>query len=117
MHRKHQPVQLRCGQGRACIHTYIHTYIHTCIYAQEASASPTTVPPQEVCIHTYMHTYTHAYIGSISQSNYSAAKAGLASDTAVWARELARHNIRVGAIAPGAVQVCMYVCINVCKYA
>mmetsp|Transcript_22389 Transcript_22389/g.55167 ORF Transcript_22389/g.55167 Transcript_22389/m.55167 type:complete len:258 (-) Transcript_22389:591-1364(-) len=45
--------------------------------------------------------------GSISQSNYSAAKAGLAADTRVWARELAKFNIRVGAIAPGAVETQM----------
>lgn len=40
--------------------------------------------------------------GNPGQSNYAAAKAGVAAMTVVWARELARHNIRVGAIAPGA---------------
>ncbi len=39
--------------------------------------------------------------GNVGQSNYSAAKAGVVALTTVWARELARHNIRVGAIAPG----------------
>ena len=39
--------------------------------------------------------------GNVGQSNYSAAKAGVASMAVVWARELARYNIRVGAIAPG----------------
>ena len=39
--------------------------------------------------------------GNVGQTNYSAAKAGVASMTVVWARELARHQIRVGAIAPG----------------
>lgn len=41
--------------------------------------------------------------GNFGQSNYSAAKAGVASLTVVWAKELARHGIRVNAIAPGFV--------------
>lgn len=45
--------------------------------------------------------------GNAGQSNYSAAKAGLASDTMVWAKELARHGIRVGAIAPGFIRTPM----------
>jgi 3-oxoacyl-[acyl-carrier protein] reductase len=39
--------------------------------------------------------------GNIGQTNYSAAKAGVAAMTVTWAKELARYNIRVGAIAPG----------------
>jgi len=39
--------------------------------------------------------------GNVGQTNYSAAKAGVAAMTVVWAKELARYNIRVGAIAPG----------------
>ena len=41
--------------------------------------------------------------GNFGQSNYSAAKAGVAALTVVWAKELARHGIRVNAIAPGFV--------------
>ncbi len=41
--------------------------------------------------------------GNPGQSNYSAAKAGLAADTKLWAMELARYGIRVAAIAPGFV--------------
>lgn len=41
--------------------------------------------------------------GNMGQSNYSAAKAAIASLTVVWAKELARHGIRVGAIAPGFI--------------
>jgi 3-oxoacyl-[acyl-carrier protein] reductase len=41
--------------------------------------------------------------GNFGQSNYSAAKAGVASLTVVWSKELARHGIRVNAIAPGFV--------------
>ncbi|MEO0606349.1 MAG: SDR family oxidoreductase, partial [Myxococcota bacterium] len=41
--------------------------------------------------------------GNPGQSNYSAAKAGLVADTKLWAQELARYGVRVGAIAPGFV--------------
>jgi 3-oxoacyl-[acyl-carrier protein] reductase len=39
--------------------------------------------------------------GNIGQTNYSAAKAGVAAMTVTWAKELARYNIRVAGIAPG----------------
>lgn len=39
--------------------------------------------------------------GNAGQSNYSAAKAGVESMSVVWAKELARYGIRVGAVAPG----------------
>jgi 3-oxoacyl-[acyl-carrier protein] reductase len=39
--------------------------------------------------------------GNVGQTNYSAAKAGVAAMTVVWAKELARYGIRTGAIAPG----------------
>jgi len=42
--------------------------------------------------------------GNFGQSNYSAAKAGVAALTTVWAKELARHAVRVNAIAPGFVK-------------
>jgi 3-oxoacyl-[acyl-carrier protein] reductase len=41
--------------------------------------------------------------GNFGQSNYSAAKAGVAALTVVWAKELARYGIRVNAIAPGFI--------------
>src|SRR5690606_6215486 len=41
--------------------------------------------------------------GNMGQSNYSAAKAGVAAMTVTWARELARYNIRSMAIAPGFI--------------
>ena len=40
-------------------------------------------------------------LGNVGQSNYTAAKAGVAAMSVVWARELARYGIRVGAVAPG----------------
>jgi 3-oxoacyl-[acyl-carrier protein] reductase len=39
--------------------------------------------------------------GNMGQSNYSASKAGVDALTVVWAKELARYKIRVGAVAPG----------------
>jgi 3-oxoacyl-[acyl-carrier protein] reductase len=42
--------------------------------------------------------------GNFGQSNYSAAKAGVAALTVVWAKELARHGIRVNGIAPGFIK-------------
>ncbi len=39
--------------------------------------------------------------GNFGQSNYAAAKAGVAAMTVTWARELARHGIRVASISPG----------------
>jgi 3-oxoacyl-[acyl-carrier protein] reductase len=45
--------------------------------------------------------------GNVGQSNYSAAKAGLVADTAVWAKELARYGIRVAAVAPGFIETPM----------
>ncbi len=45
--------------------------------------------------------------GNMGQSNYSAAKAGVASLSVVWAKELARYNIRANAIAPGFIETDM----------
>lgn len=41
--------------------------------------------------------------GNMGQSNYAAAKAGVAAMTVTWAKELARYSIRVAAIAPGFI--------------
>lgn len=45
--------------------------------------------------------------GNMGQANYSAAKAGVAADTVVWAKELARYGIRVAGIAPGVIETDM----------
>jgi 3-oxoacyl-[acyl-carrier protein] reductase len=39
--------------------------------------------------------------GNRGQTNYSATKAGVVTMAKLWAEELARHQIRVGAVAPG----------------
>lgn len=41
--------------------------------------------------------------GNAGQTNYSAAKAGVAAMSVVWGKELARFGIRAGAIAPGFI--------------
>jgi len=42
--------------------------------------------------------------GNVGQTNYSAAKAGVATATVTWAKELARYGIRVAGIAPGFIE-------------
>jgi 3-oxoacyl-[acyl-carrier protein] reductase len=45
--------------------------------------------------------------GNRGQSSYVAAKAALAANSVTWARELAPHRIRVGAVAPGMIETPM----------
>ena len=45
--------------------------------------------------------------GNMGQTNYSAAKAGVAAMTVTWAKELARFGIRCAGIAPGFVSTDM----------
>ena len=47
-------------------------------------------------------TSTSGLLGNIGQSNYGAAKAGIASFTVISAMELHRYGIRVNAVSPGA---------------
>jgi len=55
------------------------------------------------CEGTIVNISSVSRAGNMGQSNYSAAKAAVASLTVVWAKELARYGIRVGAIAPGFI--------------
>jgi 3-oxoacyl-[acyl-carrier protein] reductase len=50
--------------------------------------------------------------GNRGQSSYVAAKAAIAANTVTWARELAPHGIRVGAVAPGMVETPMTAGMN-----
>jgi 3-oxoacyl-[acyl-carrier protein] reductase len=50
--------------------------------------------------------------GNFGQTNYSATKAGVASMTVAWAKELAKYGIRSAAIAPGYVKTEMVAKIN-----
>ncbi|MBA3538290.1 MAG: SDR family oxidoreductase [Deltaproteobacteria bacterium] len=45
--------------------------------------------------------------GNRGQSNYSAAKAALATNTVTWSKEFAPFKIRVGCVAPGMVETPM----------
>lgn len=45
--------------------------------------------------------------GNAGQSNYAAAKAGVAALTVTWARELARYGIRVAGVSPGVFETDM----------
>jgi 3-oxoacyl-[acyl-carrier protein] reductase len=45
--------------------------------------------------------------GNRGQSNYSAAKSALATNTRTWALEFAPFGIRVGAVAPGMIETPM----------
>lgn len=44
-----------------------------------------------------------SHSGNMGQSNYTAAKAGVASMAVTWAKELARYGVRVNAISPGFI--------------
>ncbi len=44
-----------------------------------------------------------ARVGNIGQTNYAASKAAVVALTTTWAKELGKYNIRVAAIAPGAI--------------
>lgn len=41
--------------------------------------------------------------GNMGQSNYTAAKAGVAAMAVTWAKEFARYGIRVNAVSPGFI--------------
>ena len=58
------------------------------------------VGPKKVELIAY-HISSISRAGNVGQTNYSAAKAGLAAMTVTWAKELARYKIRVAGIAPG----------------
>lgn len=50
--------------------------------------------------------------GNRGQTNYVAAKAALAANTRTWMKEFAPYGIRVGAVAPGAVETPMTAGMN-----
>lgn len=50
--------------------------------------------------------------GNRGQTNYVAAKAALAANTRTWMKEFSPYGIRVGAVAPGAVETPMTAGMN-----
>lgn len=71
---------------------------------REAAKHMVTGQVDEGCI---INISSVARYGAFGQSNYSAAKAGVAVLAETWAKELARYNIRTGAIAPGTINTDM----------
>jgi 3-oxoacyl-[acyl-carrier protein] reductase len=71
---------------------------------REAAKHMVTGKVDEGCI---INISSVARYGAFGQSNYSAAKAGVAVLAETWAKELARYNIRTGAIAPGTINTDM----------
>ena len=72
--------------------------------AREAAAKMIELGVEEGVIVNISSLARH---GSFGQTNYSAAKSGVVAMTEVWAKELARYNIRTGAIAPGTINTDM----------
>jgi 3-oxoacyl-[acyl-carrier protein] reductase len=50
--------------------------------------------------------------GNRGQTNYVAAKAALAANTRTWMKEFSPYGIRVGAVAPGAIETPMTAGMN-----
>ena len=70
---------------------------HAASYWREQAKSGKTVKAS--IINT---SSTSGLIGNVGQSNYGAAKAGIAAFTVIIAEELARYGVRANAIAPAA---------------
>ena len=70
---------------------------HAATYWREQAKSGKTVKAS--IINT---SSTSGLIGNVGQSNYGAAKAGIAAFTVIIAEELARYGVRANAIAPAA---------------
>lgn len=70
---------------------------HAASYWREQSKAGKTVKAS--IINT---SSTSGLIGNVGQSNYGAAKAGIAAFTVIIAEELARYGVRANAIAPAA---------------
>jgi 3-oxoacyl-[acyl-carrier protein] reductase len=54
---------------------------------------------------------TSGVFGNFGQTNYVAAKAGVAGMTKTWGRELGRYGITANAIAPGPIETDMFATI------
>ncbi len=73
----------------------------TFLCTREVAAHMVETEPEEGVIVNISSCSRH---GNMGQGNYSATKAGVVADTKLWAEELARYGVRVGAVAPGFTQ-------------
>jgi NAD(P)-dependent dehydrogenase (short-subunit alcohol dehydrogenase family) len=70
---------------------------HACSYWRERSKAGEAVNASIVCTSS-----TSGLLGNAGQSNYGAAKAGIAAFTQIISMEMARYGVRCNAIAPAA---------------
>ncbi|HEX7107280.1 MAG TPA: SDR family NAD(P)-dependent oxidoreductase [Acidothermaceae bacterium] len=68
-----------------------------CAYWKELGGGPDNPVGHIVCT-----TSTSGLLGNFGQSNYGAAKAGIAAFSTIVAQEMARHGVNCNAIAPAA---------------
>ena len=70
---------------------------HACAYWREQSKAGNPIPGSIVCTSS-----TSGLLGNVGQSNYGAAKAGIAAFAQIVSMEMARYGVRANAIAPAA---------------
>ena len=70
---------------------------HACSYWRERSKAGDAVNASVICTSS-----TSGLLGNAGQSNYGAAKAGIAAFAQIISMEMARYGVRVNAIAPAA---------------
>ena len=70
---------------------------HAATYWREQAKAGKTVKASVICTSS-----TSGLLGNVGQSNYGAAKSGIASFALIVAEELGRYGVRVNAIAPAA---------------
>jgi NAD(P)-dependent dehydrogenase (short-subunit alcohol dehydrogenase family) len=70
---------------------------HACAYWREQAKSGNPIGGRVVCTSS-----TSGLLGNVGQSNYGAAKAGLAAFAQIVSMEMARYNVTINAIAPAA---------------
>ena len=70
---------------------------HACAYWREQSKAGNPIAGRIVCTSS-----TSGLLGNVGQSNYGAAKAGIAAFVQIVSMEMARYNVTANAIAPAA---------------
>jgi NAD(P)-dependent dehydrogenase (short-subunit alcohol dehydrogenase family) len=70
---------------------------HACAYWRELAKGGNPIAGRVICTSS-----TSGLLGNIGQSNYGAAKAGIAAFAQIVSMEMAKYNVTVNAIAPAA---------------